>query len=250
MFRNLQAIEIAEGALLADIAVAFQFLVAFLPVGSGFFSIMNCMVFTILVLRRGVYVELLGMCVAFFLVCILIGPHGCISLVTQGLGGAFLGFTLKHRFHPIPIILFGALAASVYVFVLTIGVAWLTGVPFDVYIHSLHRAYITVMPVVALSAQRVGLGTVWQQTLYPQITALSQWAFTYWVLTFYCALLIFFIPVILVLYTFINSFARLLGYEVRPLLEGKVGHWVHRRRRWLVKLIMKRKVARQRWQRM
>ncbi|GER92214.1 hypothetical protein KDW_63760 [Dictyobacter vulcani] len=190
MFRNLQAIEIAEGALLADIAVAFQFLVAFLPVGSGFFSVMNCTVFTILVLRRGIYVELLAMCVALFLVCILIGPHGCISLVSQGLGGAFLGLTMKHRFHYIPITLLGALAAATYLFLLTIGVAWLTGIPFDVYVHSLHHAYEAIIPIVALVAQRVGLGSVWQQNLYPQITLFSQWIFTYWALTFYCALLI------------------------------------------------------------
>ena len=55
MFRNLKAIEIAEGALLADVAVILQLLITYLPLPAGHtvFRILIFVVYTILVLRRG-----------------------------------------------------------------------------------------------------------------------------------------------------------------------------------------------------
>ena len=73
MLRNLHTIEIAEGALLADIAVVFRFIALVLPAGSAFFSIFNFIIFAVLVLRRGMYVASMGMCVAVFLAGIVMG---------------------------------------------------------------------------------------------------------------------------------------------------------------------------------
>ncbi|GCE06885.1 hypothetical protein [Dictyobacter aurantiacus] len=247
MFRNLHAIEIAEGALLADIAVAFQFMVAFLPVGAGFFVFLNMVVFTVLVLRRGLYVALMGIVTAICLLCILIGPHGATSLVTEGLAGLFLGLTMKYRLPHLLVIFLGALGGSTYLFVLIITVAWLTGVPFDTYIRSMHHAYNTVIPILALIAQHVWLGTFWRQQLYPLIAALAQWGFAHWMIMFYALLFLVFIPAIVVIYWTANSFVRLLGYDVRPLLEGKVGRQVHRARRRVVTFILKRKARERRW---
>ncbi|GLV60229.1 hypothetical protein KDH_70490 [Dictyobacter sp. S3.2.2.5] len=249
MFRNLHAIEIAEGALLADIAVAFQFMVAFLPIGAGFFIFLNMVVFTVLVLRRGLYVALMGMVTAICLLCILIGPHGATSLVTEGLAGLFLGLTMKHRLPHLLIIFLGALCGCTYVFILVIGVAWLTGVPFDTYIRSMHRAYDMAMPILALVAQHLWLGTFWRRQLYPLIAALAQWGFAHWMIMFYTLLFLFFIPAILVIYWTANSFVRLLGYDVRPLLEGRVGRQVHRARRRVITFILKRKAWQKRWSR-
>ncbi|GHO84814.1 DUF2232 domain-containing protein [Dictyobacter formicarum] len=247
MFRNLRAIEIAEGALLADIAVAFQFMVAFLPVGAGFFVFLNFVVFTVLVLRRGLYVAVMGIMVAICLLCILIGPHGATSLVTEGLAGLFLGLTMKYRLPHLLIVLLGALCGSLYLFVLIIGVAWLTGVPFDTYVRSMHRAYQTILPIMALVAQRLWLGAFWQQHLYPLVVAVAQWGFAHWMITFYVVLFCFFIPALLIIYAVANSFVRLLGYDIRPLLEGKVGRWVHRSRRRVITFILKRKARGRRW---
>lgn len=246
MFRNLHAIEIAEGALLADIAVAFQFLVVILPVGAGFFVFLNMVVFAILVLRRGLYVALMGMVTAICLLCILIGPHGATSLVTEGLAGLFLGLTMKYRLPHLLIILLGALCGSAYLFVLVIGVAWLTGVPFETYIRGMHRAYDMVLPIMALIAQRLWLGEFWQQHIYPLVAALAQWGFAHWMIMFYTLLFLFFTPALLIIYVVANSFVRLLGYEVRPLLEGRAGRQVHRVRRRVVTLILKRKARERR----
>ena len=49
---RLSPIEIAEGALLADVAVIFQLLWLYLPVVGGFFRVLIPVVFTVLVLRR------------------------------------------------------------------------------------------------------------------------------------------------------------------------------------------------------
>src|SRR5205085_890588 len=48
MPRKLSAIEIAEGALLADIAVIFQLLSLYLPIGKSFLRILIPIVFTII----------------------------------------------------------------------------------------------------------------------------------------------------------------------------------------------------------
>lgn len=247
MLRNLQALEIAEGALMADIAVAFQFLAAFLPIGSSLFSILNFTVFTILVLRRGVYVAVMSMCVAIFLLCIMIGPHTLFTMTAEGLGGIFLGFTMKQRFHHIPVVFIGAVAGSLYIYVFTLGVAWLTGVPFQVYINGIHRAYEAALPVFALVAQRLGFGSLWQRSMYPQIVAGSVWLFLYWWVAFYCLLFVVFVPIVSTVYAVANSFVRMLGYDVRPLVEGRLGHWLHRMRRRLRKLRLKRKMERKRW---
>ena len=85
MFRRLNAIEIAEGALLADIAVVFQLLLIYLPVGGGFFRILTFIIFAVLVLRRGLYVGILGMCVALFLVGVVTGPQYLVPMWIEGI---------------------------------------------------------------------------------------------------------------------------------------------------------------------
>src|SRR6266700_992440 len=51
MFRKLTAIEIAEGALLADIGSIFQLLAIYIPIGKTIFHILTPIVFAIIVLR-------------------------------------------------------------------------------------------------------------------------------------------------------------------------------------------------------
>jgi Predicted membrane protein (DUF2232) len=78
MLRKLSAIEMAEGALLADIAVVFQLLFIYLPVGGAFFSLLIPPLFTILVLRRGFYAAIMAVCVAIFIVGVITGFHSIL----------------------------------------------------------------------------------------------------------------------------------------------------------------------------
>ncbi|HEX9134530.1 MAG TPA: hypothetical protein VF844_19755, partial [Ktedonobacteraceae bacterium] len=74
MFRRLTAIEIAEGALLADIAVIFQLLVKILPIGGGIFHLLIPIVFTVIVLRRSFYVGCMSLVATRFTSVLISGP--------------------------------------------------------------------------------------------------------------------------------------------------------------------------------
>src|SRR5438876_3217390 len=95
MFRDLKAIEIAEGALLADIAVLFQLLSLYLPIGGQVFRLLVFIVFTVLVLRRGLYVGIMGLFVAVFVSMMIVGTHSIFYLLLECMCGLFLGTTMK-----------------------------------------------------------------------------------------------------------------------------------------------------------
>jgi hypothetical protein len=247
MFRNLQAIEIAEGALLADVAVIFQFVAAFLPIGSGFFHMLTVVTFTILVLRRGLYVGLMGVCVAIFIISIVIGPHYLASMLTEGLAGVFLGITMRLRFHHLLLLALGVLSGSLFLYGVTFFFTLLSGLSFNDIIRSLHQGYDSALPVLGLVATRLGLGQLWRTQIYPEVTAFSTSLFTYWWLTLYALYCLFLSPLITLVYLVTNSFVRLLGYDVRPFPGGHLGRFLHRMSRRLLKLSMKWGVVRKSW---
>ncbi len=247
MFRNLQAIEIAEGALLADVAVIFQFVAAFLPIGSGFFHTLTVVTFTVLVLRRGLYVGLMGMCVAIFIISIVIGPHYLTSMLTEGLAGIFLGITMKLRFHHLPLLVLAVLSGSLFLYALVFFFTLLSGLSFNDIVRSIHQGYDAAMPVLGLVMTRLGLGQVWRTQLYPQITAFSIYIFTYWWLTLYVLFCLALSPAITLVYMVTNSFVRLLGYDVRPFPGGHLGKFLHRISRRFVKFSMKSGLVRKSW---
>lgn len=247
MFRNLQAIEIAEGALLADVAVIFQFIAAFLPIGSGFFHMLTIIAFTVLVLRRGLYVGLMGMCVAVFIISVVIGPHFLSSMVTEGLAGIFLGITMRLRFHHLPLIVLGVLSGALFLYATVFLLTLLSGLSFNDIVRSVHQGYNTAIPVMGLLARRLGLGQLWRTQIYPQVTAFSTYAFAYWWLTLYATFCLFLSPLVTLVYLVANSFARLLGYDVRPFPGGHLGMFLHRTSRRLFKISMKWGLVRKSW---
>src|SRR5207302_10023009 len=108
MLRKLSAIEIAEGALLADIAVVFQLLFLYLPVGGAFFSLLIPPLFTILVLRLGFYASIMGVCVAIFIVGVITGFHSVLLTLLECGSGTFMGGSMSLSLHYIPLSLTGA----------------------------------------------------------------------------------------------------------------------------------------------
>src|SRR5947209_6157145 len=115
MPRKLSAIEIAEGALLADIAVIFQLLSLYLPIGKSFLRILIPIVFTIIVLRRRLYVGIMGLCVALFIVGIMTGPNYLVTMLLEGIGGLFLGVTMKYRLRHFIILFVGVTCGALAV---------------------------------------------------------------------------------------------------------------------------------------
>jgi len=246
VFRRLSAIEIAEGALLADIAVVLELLLIYLPVGGEFLRILVFIVFAVLVLRRGLYVGVMGMCVALFIVGVVIGPHYLVAMCLEGTGGLFLGITMKYRLRHIPLLLLGITSGALTAYFLIILSFLIVGLPFTSIIRSLHQVYDIAIPLITLIATRVGLANWWKQSIYPTVSAWAAVGFTYWWILFYLALWAILCPVVTVIYAVTNLFVRLLGYDVRPFPDGKLGKLRYRIVRRLRRVAVKRGMLKRR----
>ena len=221
MLRRLSAIEIAEGALLADICVIFQLLVTYLPVGGDFFRVLIFVVFAILVLRRGLYVGIMAMFVAVFITGIVTGPLLIMTMLLECIGGLFLGIAMRHRMRAISLLLLGITGGAFTLYFVVLGSYLLVGLPFTTLIRGLHLSYTVAISVIQSIAASFGLQGWWQHTIYPPVAALAAFGFTYWWALFYVALWCLLCPFVAVIYATTNTMVRLLGYDVRPLPGGK-----------------------------
>lgn len=244
MFRNLKAIEIAEGALLADVAVIFQLLALYLPLGELPFLPLIFVIFTILVLRRGLYVSFIAFSVAIFILLVVTGFHDLSLFLLSGSGGLFLGLTMRWRLPHSLLILLGALLGALALFALLAFFNILAGQSLNFLKQSVLAGYEQLMNVADFLMARVGVMTWWKQNVYPAINAFSTTLFRYWWLTGYFLLCITLIPVVTIIYAITNLFVRLLGYEVRAFPGGRFGRWQHRAMRRLLIRIRKSRAAR------
>jgi uncharacterized protein YybS (DUF2232 family) len=244
--QRLSAIEIAEGALLADVVVIFQVIWMYIPVVGVFFRILIPVVFTILVLRRNLYAAIMSLCVAVFLASVVTGPNiiDLIYLALEGIGGLFLGVTMRYRARDSIIILLGTTGLGVSIYALFFFIAALLGTPLNEIIASFHRTYTHAVAAANFSAGQVGLGGLWQHTLFPPINQFVEWAFTYWAALFFAYNWLTALPVMLVMYYVTNSLVRLLGYEVRPFPGGWVHRLLRRIDRRLLRVALKRQSRR------
>ncbi len=226
MFRRLTAIEIAEGALLADIGVIFQLLALYLPIGKSIFQVLSPIVFTIIVLRRGFYVGGMSLCVALFTIGIMSGPGALPGMLLECGAGLFLGLTMKRRMGHFLTVMLGTTSGALAFYGLLIVTDLLAGIPLSDLIKSLHTTFNRFVALAGAIAASFGFGHWWQHNLLPVINAVVQFAFTYWWIGFYLLSWIVIFPVVIVVYYITNFFMRLLGYKVRPfgsnLFEGSV----------------------------
>ena len=226
MFRRLTAIEIAEGALLADIGVIFQLLALYLPIGKSIFQVLSPIVFTIIVLRRGFYVGMMSLCVAVFTIGILSGPAAWPLMLLECGAGLFLGLVMQHRMGHFWVVILGTTAGALAFYILLIVSDFLTGIPLTDLVKSLQTTFARLIAVVGALAGSIGLGHWWQLHLLPIVNAVALVAFKYWVIGFYVLSWLFVFPVVIVVYYVTNLFTRLLGYKVRPfagnIFEGRI----------------------------
>lgn len=226
--RRLSAIEIAEGALLADIAVVFHLLIRYLPVGGAVLSLLVPIIFAVIVLRRGLYTGCMSLCVALFIVCMVIGPGGVPLMLLEAGAGLFLGLTMRHRLSHLLTILLGEAGGSVALWAFLLLVLSLSGGP-HIFIRSMQRTYTALTPLLALFFRFVGLGAFWQHTLFPLLNAFMQWGLENWLFLLFLQACVACIPLVIAVYFIVNLFLRLLGYHVRPfpgyLLEGLL-YWL------------------------
>lgn len=228
MFRDLKAIEIAEGALLADIAVLFQLLAIYLPIGGQIFRLLIFIVFTVLVLRRGLYVGIMSLCVAVFVVSIIVGTQSVVDLLLECMGGLFLGVTMKWRMHLLPLLLLGVTFGSLAFYGATIITCFIFAIPLSTLVTILHTTYTSLISLINGLAAQAGLADWWRHTMYPGISTFADVAFRYWVISFFLGTWVVLCPVVFVVYVFTNSFVRLLGYDVLPFPGGRMGKLLRR----------------------
>jgi hypothetical protein len=233
MPRKLSAIEIAEGALLANIAVIFQLLALYLPVGGIVFALLVPTVFTVLVLRRGFYASIMSLCVALFIVGLLTGL-GSVQLMLLEVGaGTFLGVTMKSRLHYIPLILLGVTGSAIGLSILTLLNVLLLGKAFlATLLMGFRNSFAALFSVMNFVTPGVGLGAWWHST-YPTARHLADLTLNYWVITLFVGNWLFLIPVVIAVYYITAFLVRLLGYNVRPFPDG----WMRRFIRWIIHIL-------------
>lgn len=241
MLRKLSAVEIAEGALLADIAIIFQLIATYLPVGGGIFQILVPTVFTVLVLRRGFYAGIMGVCVAIFVTCMLTGlGAGTIMLLECG-AGVFLGITMKYHMRHLLLILLGVTSSAILVYAGTWFFAFLLGTSPQHFVIQFQKIYDTVIHFVNFAAPQVGLTGLWQHNLYPIVAQVASFVFSHWWWMLYVLYWVVLWPVVICVYYITNVLVRLLGYKVRPFPGGKVERFLHSLVRFIIKPIVTRR---------
>jgi hypothetical protein len=243
MLRTLKPVEIAEGALLADIAVVYQLLVNYVPFVGDFFRFPIFIVLAILVLRRGLYVGIMSGCVALFLAGILMGPSLLPAFAVELLGGLYLGVVMRLRVRSTVVILVGATCGSLLLYLVLGTISWLAGVPASNYIQSLHNLFVALGHFFDLLTLRMGgflyvdWHGLWQHHILLWLKSPVDLAFTYWQLSIYLLLWAFSLAATFLVYMACNLFVRMLGYEVRPFPSERTLRMIQRRRRLVVRLV-------------
>jgi energy-coupling factor transport system ATP-binding protein len=232
---RLNAIETAEAALLADIAVIFQLLNIYLPIGGGYFALLVPIPFAVLVLRRRLYVGIMGFCVALFIIGVLTGPGNMIIMGLEAGAGVFLGVTMKYRLGNFLLILLGVTSSALLLFSLLLLFDLLVGISFARLILSLQKGYLSLLIALGFISSHVGLGGWWQHNVYPVLASFAQLVPTYWWVFFFASIWIFLWPVVIVVHYITNFFVRLLGYDVRPFPGGIIDKLL----RWILQVIIR-----------
>jgi hypothetical protein len=245
MPRKLNAIEIAEGALLADIAVILQLLSVYLPVFEAFFRLLIPIVFAVLVLRRSLYVGIMGLCVALFIVGVMTGAHFLIVMLLSCGAGLYLGMTMKYRLGHFSTLLLGVTSATIMVGGLSLLFILLAGLPLTDMVLSLRKSYESLVAVVNFLTSYIGLAGWWRQSLYPGVDRLAKLALNYWYILWFVGIWLFMWPVVIIVYYVTNMFVRILGYDIRPFPGERIERFMRQSILKIVKIVAKRRVS---WQ--
>jgi uncharacterized protein YybS (DUF2232 family) len=222
----MHAIDIAEGAMLADIAVLLQLVAIYLPVFDLLVRFLIPIVLAMLVMRRGFRVGMMSCGVACLIVAMLSGVSFLVPMLLTCGSGLFLGLCMRRRLPHLVLLLLGATSGALAVCGLTIVFSLLSGVPLSNIVRELDRAYQAGFALSDFVTARLGYGQWWRQTAYPALAPLAQASLVYWWALFPAAIWLFLCPVVTLMYFTTNYCLRLLGYDVRPFPGGRVERWM------------------------
>jgi hypothetical protein len=232
----MSAIEIAEGALLADIAVLLQLASMYLPVIDLLTRFVMPIVLSVLVLRRGLAVGIMSCWVGCFLIAMLSGLSFLVPMLLTCAAGLFLGATMRWRWRHLPLLLLGTTGGALAVCGLTVLLSLLAGLPLSIIVRQLDLAYQAGFALADIMAATLGLGAWWRQTAYPALAPIAQTTLEYWWMLYPAALWVFLCPVVALMYFTTNYSVRLLGYDVRAFPGGPIERRMARGARRLIGL--------------
>jgi uncharacterized protein YybS (DUF2232 family) len=222
MLHKMQAIEITEGALLADIAVLLQLVAMYLPIFDLLVRFLMPIVMAVLVLRRGFAVGLMSCCVACFIVAVLSGLSFLIPMLLTCAAGLFLGLCMGRRLGHLVLLLLGTTSGALAVCGLTALCSLVAGVPLSSIARQLGRAYQAGFALADFAAARLGYAEWWRRLAEPALAPLAQASLAYWWALFPAAVWLFLCPVVTFMYFTTNYCVRLLGYDVRAFPGGRL----------------------------
>ena len=237
MTRKLSAIEIAEGALLADIAAMLQLVALYLPVVDVLARFLIAIVFAVLALRRGLYVGALSLGVAGFVAAMLAGLTAAIPLGLSCGAGLFLGYAMKRRMRHVPLLLLGATGGALAVGALVVLFTLLAGLSTATMARQMERSYELGMALAGGLAGWIGAGAWWHQTAAPQLEPLARAALAYWWALAVVVLWLSLCPIVTMVYFTTNVAVRALGYDVRPFPGPRAERLILRLGRGMIGLV-------------
>jgi uncharacterized protein YybS (DUF2232 family) len=243
--RRMTPIEVAEGALLADLAVLCQLVWTYLPLPGLFFRFLIPTIFAVIVLRRRLAVGLLALAVAVFVAGVVTGPNllDLIYMGLEGVGGLFLGLTMRRRWGHLPILAVGTIGlalSSAAVAILTIVIF----LPISEVLKDYQRLYETAVGTIDTLTGALGIYASWRATVYPIVATVTALALQYWVLLIFLNSLAIAVPTTIVMYLLTNFLVRLLGHEVAPFPGGLIHRLVLRWTRRLVRFGLRHRLLR------
>lgn len=213
--RWVDALGLAEGGLLLDVAVILDLATIYLPLISPVLAPAVPTPFAVLMLRRGPRVTLLATAVAAFLVTIITGPHYGWRMGLQALIGMLLGAAMRRGMRSPLVLASGTLVLTTVGFCATFALILLIGYPIENIVIILHNSMTSAAALITLVAGWVGAGSLWQQ-VRPTIAGYAHLALQYWVPLYYGYLAVFSLPTVVLYYAVANASARVLGHDVRP----------------------------------
>jgi hypothetical protein len=211
----LDALALAEGGLLADVAVLVDLVRVYLPVVGVVFAPLLPTPFALLVLRRGVRPTLLAVAVAVLLMSLMVGPHYGWRIGVSGLAGLALGYTMKKHVRPALIVAVGIVCTTLLVTAFFFASLWLLAVPVKDLVAELQNLFHTANGAAAFVAGHLGLNSFWQQSA-PPLLALENWLAVHWALMICALLFCWAVAEVVIHYAITNWFMRLFGFAVRP----------------------------------
>jgi uncharacterized protein YybS (DUF2232 family) len=211
----VDALSLAEGGLLADVAVLVDLVRVYLPVVGVVFAPLLPTPFALLVLRRGVRPTLLAVAVAVLLMTLMVGPHYGWRIGVSGLAGLALGYAMKKQMRPALIVAVGIVGTTLFVNAFFFVSLWALAVPVKDLVAELQNLFHTANGVAAFIAGHLGLNSLWQQ-IAPPLLALESWLTVHWTLMVFALLFCWAVATVVLHYAITNGFIRFFGFAVPP----------------------------------